>query len=99
MNQDYEHYLALKRLKENKDFHVLEALWAIQGTEILETVKKAASRGQESAWRYRAGEMSGFEMALTQLDRAIAKMETVLENQNFNINVDDLIKEIKGTEK
>jgi hypothetical protein len=99
MSNEYEDYMALKRLKSSPDFQVLQALWAKQGAKIIDAVKSAASRGSETAWRYRAGEMSGFETAVTLIERALIQAELEVDNRNADIDVDARLNDIKEKNK
>lgn len=99
MNTDY---MDLKTLQTMPGYHKLQALWAHEGQRILEGLQKAASRGQESAWRYYAGQMKGFDLAITHLERALLQME-----QEGNIDPSpvegrtgaDILKELRGEMK
>lgn len=91
-------YAALKSLESHQGFAVLQALWASQGGRIMEAMQKAAARGQESAWRYYAGQLKGFDLAITQLERALAQMDREEQNKEEQKTADQLLKEIKGGE-
>lgn len=88
-------YAALKRLENNPDFQVLRGLWAHQLGKIVNAMRTAGKRGTESAWRYYAGQQEGFELAVTQLERALAEMERQKENAEEKTNVDQIIEGIR----
>jgi len=94
MNADY---LDLKTLQGARGYQKLQALWAHEGTRILESLHRAAARGQESAWRYYAGQMRGFELAITHLERALLQMEQEGDIETpASKTVQELLNEIKG---
>ena len=97
MNADY---VDLKMLQGMKGYQKLQGLWAHEGAKIMEALHRAAQRGQESAWRYAAGQMRGFELAITHLERAILDMEREGEGVETPAQktVEELLNEIKGTE-
>lgn len=90
-------YSALRSLQNSDGWKVLTALWAKQGLKVMEGLQKAAAKGQESAWRYYAGQMKGFDIAITQLDRALMDMEREDENRvsSEQSTVEELLKSIK----
>lgn len=95
MNTDY---VDLKSLQGIRGYQKLQALWAHEGVKIMESLQKSAAKGQESAWRYYAGQMKGFDLAITQLERALLHMEQEGETENpAQKTVEELLKEIKGT--
>lgn len=94
-----QEYASLTALRDNIDYQTLKVCWAGQGQKIIDAMKRAAARGQESAWRFYAGQMAGFELAVTQLERSIAEMEAESQNKSADTNVDDLLKQIKGEQK
>ena len=73
MNEDY---MDFKRLELVPGYQKLKALWIQQVSKIEEARDRAASRAQESAWRYAAGKEAGFKLAMTALDRAIGDIES-----------------------
>jgi len=94
MNSDY---VDLKSLQGIRGYQKLQALWAHEGQRILDSLQKAAAKGQESAWRYYAGQMKGFDLAITQLQRAILHMEQEGEiDTPATKTVEELLKEIKS---
>lgn len=76
------------------------ALWAIQHQKIVDALRKAGKQNKEMNWRYFAGQQEGFELALTQVDRAMKEMEEkgedVVANVEAQRQVEDLLKKIKG---
>lgn len=68
-------YHALKELESVEGYKVLQELWMYQVSKIEEARDRAASRGQESAWRYSAGKEAGFKLAMTALARGLLDME------------------------
>ena len=93
-------YNALLGLKSHPGWVVLHALWAIQHRKIVEATRKAGKTGKESPWRWFAGQLAGFEICLTQLDRAIQEMEKESEDlapaHEAQEQVEALLKKIKG---
>lgn len=89
-------YLALMRLSQNEDFRVLEAIWAHHIAKMEASRDRAASRGQESAWRYAAGQEKGAKTITTALQAAILDMESKDDELADESNYDALLKEIKG---
>lgn len=98
MNSDY---FDLKRLENTPGYMKLQALWAHEGSKIMESTLKAAAKGQESAWRYYAGQMKGFDMAITHLPRALLQMEKEGEAdaENNEQSTEDLLRELRGESK
>lgn len=68
-------YIELKGLQGSQGYKLLQALWAHQGLKMMETMQKKAALGNESAWRWYAGQIKGFELAVSQLDLALIQME------------------------
>lgn len=89
-------YQMLCRLRDDPAYTLLRALWEKQGRDIVDSLKSAGRRGQESAWRFHAGRMDGFEIAITHLERAISELTTKIENESAKINVDDMIENLRG---
>lgn len=93
-------YHALSSLKMHPGWVILQALWAIQHKKVVEATRKSGKLGKESPWRWYAGQLEGFEIAITQLDRAIQDMEK--ENEDLapaheaQEQVEALLKKIKG---
>ena len=97
MNTDYADLVSLR---SHRGYQKLQALWAHEGVRIMDGVQKSAAKNQESAWRYYAGQMKGFDLAITHLERALLQMEKEGEN---DINpatetVEELMKEIRGNQ-
>ena len=99
MNSDY---YDLKNLQNSLGFQKLQALWAHEGARVMESTLKSAAKGQESAWRYYAGQMKGFDLAITHLNRALLQMEkegeAELENSGQQ-STEDLLRELRGEPK
>jgi len=93
-------YMALTQLRQSPGWQVLVALWAMQHKKIVDGMRKAGKTGRDSNWRWFAGQQEGFEIAITQLDRALGEMEAeVIEvdaSQEAKTQVEELLKKIKG---
>jgi hypothetical protein len=92
-------YTLLTTLENNPGFQLLQQLWVHQATEIQKERDRAAKRGSETAWRYWAGQETGFSLAVTALQRAIKQMENENENIESESRVDLLLNEIRGEAK
>lgn len=96
-------YNALLSLRNSQGYQVLQNLWAMQFKKIVDATRKAGKQNKELNWRYFAGQQEGFEIAITQVERAIVEMEK--EDENIEANheaqeqVEQLLKKIKGDEK
>lgn len=94
-----EDYFDLKMLQGMKGYQKLQALWAHEGSMVMRSLQNAASKGQESAWRYYAGQMKGFELAITHLERALIQMEKEGAGDNqATKTVEELLKEVRGSQ-
>ncbi len=95
MNTDY---YDLKQLQASRGYQKLQALWAHEGAKLLDSLQKVASKNNESNWRYTAGKMAGFDLAITHLERAILQMEKEGETGESPATeaVEALMKEIRG---
>jgi hypothetical protein len=97
MRAEYNH---LYNLRNSEGYTVLLALWALQHEKIVNAMRKSGKSGKESAWRYYAGQLEGFEVAITQVERAMKDMEEKgeesLANKEAEQQVEDLLKKIKG---
>jgi repressor of nif and glnA expression len=97
MRAEYNH---LYSLRNSEGYTVLLALWALQHEKIVNAMRKSGKSGKESAWRYYAGQLEGFEVAITQVERAMKDMEEKgeesLANKEAEQQVEDLLKKIKG---
>jgi hypothetical protein len=95
-------YQALMHLRSSPGWPVLQALWAIQHQKIVEAMRKAGKSNKELNWRYYAGQNEGFELALTQVDRALSDMEkareTAPETAEAQKQVEDLLRKVRGDE-
>lgn len=92
MKQEYH---ALKFMEKSDGYKILQELWILQVSKIEEARDRAASRGQESAWRYQAGQEKGFKLAMTALVRALADMERSEEGLDEDNAAEKLLEEIK----
>ena len=72
MNADY---MDLKMLQGLRGYQKLQALWAHEYALLMSGIQKAASKGQESAWRYYAGQLKGADLMTGMLERALLQME------------------------
>lgn len=94
MNADFAD---LKSLQMSVGYQKLQALWAHEGSAIMNGLQRAAAKGQESAWRYYAGQMKGFDLAITHLERALLQLEKEGDPDSpATKTVEELLKEIKG---
>lgn len=97
MKAEYNH---LYSLKNHPGYEVLMALWAIQHQKITDAMRKSGKQNKEMNWRYFAGQLEGFEIAITQMDRALKDMaekgEDAIANEEATRQVEDLLKKIKG---
>lgn len=87
---------ALRGVQMSQGYKILQALWATQGAKIMDSMMKAAGKGQESAWRFYAGQMKGFDLAITQLDRALEQMAKEDINLEEQKTAEQLLAEIRG---
>lgn len=95
MNADY---MDLKALQGMRGYAKLQALWAHEYGEVMRGLHNTASKNNESNWRYKAGILRGFDLAIGQLERALMAMEKEGEADNpATKNVEELLKEIRGT--
>lgn len=88
-------YLALKHLLTQPSYKLLEALWIHQVSNIEEARDRAASRGQESAWRYAAGKEAGFKLAMTAVQRALVEMEVAEPNEVEETKYEEMLEQLK----
>jgi competence protein ComGC len=94
MNMDYSD---LKNLRNSIGYQKLQALWAHEGAMVMNGLQRAAGKGQESAWRYYAGQMKGFELAIGQLERALLQMEKDGESEEAQTKTAaEIIAELRG---
>lgn len=93
MNTDY---MDLKMLHGMRGYQKLQALWAHEYVRIVDGMRKAAKKGQETNWRYYAGQMEGFDLAVTHLERALLQMEKEGETDSpATQSVEELLREIR----
>lgn len=97
MNSDYQD---LKALQMSRGWQKLLALWAIEGQTVMNGLQRSAARNQESAWRYYAGQIKGFEIAVGHLDRALMQMEKegAVEEPETK-SAEEIIAELRGEKK
>lgn len=88
-------YIALNNLVTSPDWGYLENEWLHQITNIEQARDKAAQKGNETAWRYWAGQEKGFKLAMTAARRAIAKMEEADQDLEKDSKIDKLLEEIR----
>jgi hypothetical protein len=97
MNSDY---LDLKSLQGNRGYQKLQALWAHEYVMMMASLQKAAAKGQESAWRYYAGQLKGADLMTGILERALLQMEKEGEGDNpGTADIEELLKEVRGDQK
>ena len=93
MNTDY---VDLKSLQGTRGYQKLQLLWAHEGAKIMDALQKSAAKSQESAWRYYAGQLKGFDLAITHLERALLQMEQAGEGDSpATRTVEELLNEIR----
>ena len=90
-----DEYLAFKSLMEDTRYKALEDLWIYHLSKIEEARDRAAKRGQESSWRYYAGQEAGFKRATMALRMAIADIEKKDDNVTNEEKVLSMLEELK----
>lgn len=75
MIDNHADYVDLIQVKEHPGYKRLEAEWLAQTAEVQKARSKAARKPSESSWRFYAGYEEGFMVAVTTLERALARME------------------------
>jgi hypothetical protein len=96
MNSDY---FDLKQLQRQPGYAKLQALWAHEYVMLMNGLQKAAAKGQESAWRYYAGQLKGADLMTGMLDRALLQMEKEGESEIENKETrtaEEIISELRG---
>jgi len=96
MNSDY---LDLKQLQQSRGYAKLQALWAHEYAALMTGLQKAASKNQESAWRFYAGQLKGADLMTGQLERALLQMEREgenLESERNEKSAAEIIAELRG---
>ncbi len=97
MNTDY---FDLKQLQGSRGYQKLQALWAHEYALLMIGLQKAAAKGQESPWRYYAGQLKGADLMTGMLDRALLQMEKEGEAESPATEaVEELMREIRGDQK
>lgn len=95
MSEAREYYL-LKSLLDNPAFKLLEDLWIYHSADIEDKRDKAAAKGNESAWRYYAGQEKGFKRATTALVMALRDMEKKLNDLTEENKSEKILEELRG---
>lgn len=90
-------YIALTNLVNSPDWGYLENEWLHQITDIELARDKAARKGNETAWRYWAGQEYGFKLAMSTIKRAIKNMEDEDDKLVTESQIDRLLKESRPT--
>lgn len=94
-----EDYFDLKMLSGTKGYQKLMALWAHEYAAVMKSLQFTASKNNESNWRFQAGILKGFDLAVGQLERALADLEkvgaTATDNEATK-TVEELLKEVRG---
>lgn len=99
MNENAD-YFDLKTVQGTRGYQKLQALWAHEYSEVMKGIQKTAARNNESHWRYQAGILKGFDLAIGQLDRALLQMEKDGEVPNpEEKTAEQIIKELRGDVK
>jgi hypothetical protein len=93
MNSDYTN---LRSLESNNGYLALQDLWREKFAEIQAKRDRAASRGQESAWRYAAGVEKGFQEAVMTLALYLQSVTSEDETNDANAKIDKMLSEIRG---
>lgn len=99
MNTDYAD---LKALQGTRGYQKLQALWAHEYMALMMSLQRAASKNQESAWRYFAGQLKGADLMTGLLDRAILQMEKEGENEAGPVagkTAEEILAELRGEPK
>jgi hypothetical protein len=95
-----EDYGDLSDLKSRRGYQKLQALWVRQGKDIMNALNKASKeRGKDDSLRWNAGVWYGFDLAIGQLDRALAEMERDMENKEETTSVDKLLELARERQK
>ncbi len=70
-----ENYQLLSTLEKSDAYKKLMILWMEDLTEIEVKRDVAAAKGQESGWRYWAGQEKGYKRAMMRLNVELSRME------------------------
>jgi hypothetical protein len=93
-------YFDLKQLQNSQGYQKLLALWAHEYAMLMIGLQRAAAKGQESNWRYYAGQLKGADLMTGQLERALVQMEKEGEVDNQGTNdIEELLKQARGDTK
>jgi hypothetical protein len=72
-------------LRNHPGYQKLQLLWQEQGKDIMTALNKASrEKSKDESLRWHAGSFYGFDLAIGQLDRAIADVTRKLENTKVN---------------
>lgn len=96
---DRQEYMSLCRLRENPDYQVLVNKWLYSLSKIQTSRDNAASRGQEGAWRYFAGQEKGAQTIMMALELAIKDLEEKDQELVNESKYDSLLSEIRGEKR
>lgn len=100
MSAEYTHLMALQ---ESQGYKILQALWAKEHAEIVKAMRKAGKRGNETSWRYFAGQQEGFELAVTHLERALLEMQVKSAEEGHESDpsnqIEELFNQLRETKK
>lgn len=96
--KDVQRYIALRGHHGYKD---LQLLWMQDISDIEAKRDAAASRGQESAWRYWAGLEKGYKKAVMRLELEIESMNDEAPDslQAPSEKIETLLAEARGEKK
>lgn len=89
-------YLALMRLLNNSDYKILEAIWMHHLTKMEKSRDIAAQKGNDTSWRYWAGQEKGAKTIMTAIQAALLDMESKDQELVEEAKYDSLLREIKG---
>lgn len=94
---DLDDYRDLKSLRSHPGFQKLQALWTQNAQEIMRALDRTTKlSGKDQPLRYYAGQWNGFNVAIGRLDIALEEMERVVENKADDLDLDEVIREIRG---
>ena len=98
MSKDAQRFLSLR---DHHGYKELQLLWMQDISEIEAKRDSAASRGQESAWRYWAGLEKGYKKAVMRLEVEIAQIEDDAPDslETPSEKIETLLAEARGEKK
>lgn len=93
-------FQVLVGLRKSEAYKKLMVLW-LQDVSAIESKRDAAaSRSQESAWRYHAGVERGYKDAILKLDVEIARLEEIgKDSLKPSETIEKLLAEVRGDDK